>query len=72
VRLVVWGLTERHAAIAEASARRGPSRTGWNFVQIERRTDDVCPIDVRDGHLIAADARDGWAYGVYRAGHVDV
>jgi hypothetical protein len=71
VRLVTWGLTERHAAIAEDSARYGSARARWEFVEIERTTEDACPIDPTDPGVIAADARDGWAYAAYRAGDID-
>lgn len=67
VRLVTWGLTDRHAAIAEDVARSGPSRTRWTFTKIEQRTEDTCPIDPTDPKVIAADAREGWAYAAYAA-----
>jgi hypothetical protein len=67
VRLIAWGLTDQHADTAVQMAQRGQSRARWNFVQIERSTDDACPIDVCDPKVIAADCGSGWAYAVFPA-----
>lgn len=67
VRLLAWGLTDRHVEKAVQSAQSGPSRADWNFVEVERSTEDACPIDPCDPRVIAADARNGWAYAVYAA-----
>ena len=67
VRLLAWGLTERGVDKAIRTAQSGQARRGWEFAEIDRSTDDACPIDVCDPKVIAADCGAGWAYAVYPA-----
>lgn len=67
VRLVVWGATEADQERAVDRAGQGWSRKAWEFVETERLTGYVCPLNLRDGSSIAADADYGWAYVVYPA-----
>jgi hypothetical protein len=68
VRLLVWGLTDRHIQTAERHARNESARGAWVFTQIDRLTEGPCPIDISDPKVIAADCGSGWAYAVYPTG----
>jgi anti-anti-sigma factor len=67
VRLLVWGLTDRHVQTAEQQARSTSARIAWDFTRTDRHTEDSCPIDISDPKVIAADCGPGWAYAVYPA-----
>lgn len=66
VHLLAWGLTKADQDRAVYRAGQGHSRNAWEFVETERLTGEVCPLNLRDGRSIAADAGYGWAYVVYR------
>lgn len=68
VHLLAWGLTEQHVDKAVRTAQGRPARRAWDFAEVERSTDDACPINVCDPKVIAADCGSGWAYAVYAAG----
>jgi hypothetical protein len=67
VSLLIWGATDEQAEQAARRAGEGESRKRWDFVDIQRLAATICPIDVHDPKVIAADADAGWAYAVYRA-----
>jgi hypothetical protein len=67
VFLRVWGATLADQGCAVHKAGQGWSRATWNFVEIERLTGGVCPLDVLDPNSIAAGVGRYWAYVAYPA-----
>lgn len=67
VFLRVWGLTPADQDCAVHKAGQGWSRAAWNFVEIERLTGGVCPLDVLDPDSIAAGVGCYWTYVAYPA-----
>lgn len=65
VHLVVWGLTQAEQDKAIDRASQSHWRKAWEFVETERLSGKVCPINLHDGRSIAADTDYGWAYIVY-------
>lgn len=67
VRLLAWGESEADIQKAVDHAGHEPSRSRWQFTEIERVTGTPCPINVRSPRpaVLAADAGYGWAYEVY-------
>jgi len=68
VSLQVWGTTPAEQEHAIRKAGQGWGRNNWDFVETERLTGEVCPLNLQDGKRIAADSGYGWAYIVYPAG----
>lgn len=64
VRLRVWGFTAADVLHAIDAAGAGPGRAAWEF-DVERLDGAVCPLDVRDPKVLAADAGYHWAYCAY-------
>lgn len=71
VRVLAWGESATAVECAVSLAGWGPSRQRWRFATIERFESAQCPLNMQDPKMIAADAGQGWAYAVYRAGFGD-
>ena len=67
VFLRVWGATLADQDCAVHKAGQGWSRATWDFVEIERLTGGVCPLDVLDPNSIAAGVGRYWTYVAYPA-----
>ncbi len=65
MRVHAWGKTEADVERALNNTGHSRWRSTWRIIETTRLIGPVCPLNMRDGNAVAADAGRGWAYVVY-------